>query len=275
MRAVSLTTTIFLVFVGSMIAQEFPSASDVAGKTGEQVAFQDEVKAVSYSKSTKGYYLSFGAPYPKQTLSVWIDAKIYDHLPVHRSMVGRKVQVSGQVEKSPTGPLIKLESREQFQVQATDETILSKPVLDGKQDRAHFKTAVWQVFERDDFNTLETLAEELRQSRERLYDGSWLSEAFLDSFRLGVGAPKDRYTQVKTRLSGWEQAHPNSIALPLIKAGFHTDLAWKWRGNGYANTVTPEGWANFKTELAAARRILESYRTSKSFPEYFALMQTV
>jgi hypothetical protein len=134
---------------------------------------------------------------------------------------------------------------------------------------------VVQVFKRDDFGTLETLAEELRQSKELLYDGSWLSEAFLSAFRLGPGVSNERYAEVEQRLARWEQAKPSSIALPLIKAGYHLDLAWKWRGTGYADTVTKEGWQHFEAELATARQILESYRTSKSFPEYFGLMQTV
>src|SRR5256714_6887266 len=161
------------------------NASQVADKLGQPVEFQDEVKAVSYSRSTEGYYLSFGAPYPKQTLSVWIDGKMYDRLPFHKSMVGRTVRISGQIEKSPTGPLIKLESKDHFQVLPTDEAILSKPILDGKQERYQFESAVWQTFKREDFNTLEVLSQELQQSRERLNDGSWLSESFFNAFRLG------------------------------------------------------------------------------------------
>ena len=56
-------------------AQEIPNASTVATRVGQAVVFQDEVKAVSYSRSTEGYYLSFGAPYPKQILSVWIEGQ--------------------------------------------------------------------------------------------------------------------------------------------------------------------------------------------------------
>jgi len=204
--------TVWWVFcaVSVVAAQDaaVATASAVADKIGQTVEFQDEVKAVSYSRSTKGYYVSFGAPYPKQTLSVWIDAKIYDHLPMHHSMVGRTVRITGELENSPTGPLLKLASAERFRVMPTDESILSREKLDGKQDRAQFTTAVWQVFEREDFNTLETLAEELRQSKERLYDGSWLSEAFLDAFRLGAKVSGDRYAQVEQRLGRWEQAKP-------------------------------------------------------------------
>ena len=256
-------------------AQEIPDAAGVAAQMGQAVDFQDEVKAVSYSRSTEGYYLSFGAPYPKQTLSVWIENKMYDRLPCRHSMVGRKVRISGQIEKSPTGPLIKLESRDHFQVLQTDETILAKPTLDGKQDRAQFTTAVWQTFQREDFATLEVLGEELQQSRERLNDGSWLSEAYFDAFGLGAKAPHERYAAVEQILARWEQARPASAVLPLIKARFHVDLAWKWRGNGYAKTVKPEGWVEFRKELGIARELLETHATAKVFPEYFARMQTV
>ena len=256
-------------------AQQLPDATTVATRVGQIVVFQDEVKAVSYSRSTEGYYLSFGAPYPKQTLSVWIDNKTYDRLPYHHSMVGRTVSISGQLETSPTGPLIKLESSDHFQVLPTDEAILSKPTLDGKQDRAQFTTAVWQTFKREDFNTLEILSQDLQESRERLNDGTWLNEAFFAAFGLSPNASKERYAEVEQILARWEQARPASTVLPLIKAQYHVDLAWKWRGTGLAKTVTPEGWTGFKKELAIAHQILEAHATAKAFPEYFSLMQTV
>src|SRR5438045_606551 len=76
-----------LAFVQSIAcAQEITDATAVVTRVGQGVEFQDQVKAVSYSRSTEGYYLSFGAPYPKQVLSVWIPRKVYDRLPVHTSM---------------------------------------------------------------------------------------------------------------------------------------------------------------------------------------------
>src|SRR6266513_5507314 len=164
MRLVPLTLSAFAclaLLLGKAHAQELPKASAVAAQVGEAAEFQDDVKAVSYSRSTKGYYLSFGAPYPKQILSVWIEGERYERLPSHKSMVGRTVRISGQLEKSPTGPLIKLESRDHFQVLPTDEAILSKPTLDGKQEREQFRSAVYQTFKREDFDTLETLGGEL------------------------------------------------------------------------------------------------------------------
>src|SRR2546423_11982152 len=124
------------------------------------VDFQAEIKAVSFSRSSNGYYLSFGAPYPQQVLSVWIDEKIFDQLAGHRALLGRLVRINGQIEKSQTGPLIKLVARENFQLLPADETVLSKPRLDGKQDRDQFQAAVRQTFKREDFGTLETLGHE-------------------------------------------------------------------------------------------------------------------
>src|SRR5436853_3762454 len=278
MRIVPLTLSAFACF-GLLLAkaqtQELAKASAVTTQIGQAVEFQDDVKSVSYSRSTEGYYLSFGAPYPKQILSVWIEGKMYERLPFHKAMVGRTVRISGQIEKSPTGPLIKLESKEHFQVLATDESILSKPILDGKQDRAQFESAVWQTFKREDFNTLEVLSQELQQSRERLNDGTWLNEAFFNAFGLSSNASTESYAAVEQSLARWEQARPASPVLPLIKARYHVDLAWKWRGTGWAKTVTPEGRAGFKKELVVTRQILEAHATAKAFPEYFSLMQTV
>src|SRR6476646_12255178 len=120
-------------------AQEPPKASAVADKIGQEIEFQDEVKAVSYSRSTKGYYLSFGAPYPKQILSVWTDRAIYDQLPFTGRLVGRTVRIRGKLELSPTGPLLKISALDQLNVVETDEAILSQQVLDGKRDRDRFK----------------------------------------------------------------------------------------------------------------------------------------
>jgi hypothetical protein len=264
----------FLALLQSIaLPQNPPDAANVAGRTGQTVEFQDEVKAVSYSRSTKGYYLSFGAPYPKQLLSVWMLEKLFDRLPYHSSMVGRTVQITGQIESSPTGPLIKLVSRDNFKVLATDESILTKPTLDGNQDRAQFETAIYQTFQRGDFDTLDTIGHELQTSRERLNDGTWLSEAYFAAFRISVGTRLERYNENEQLLARWEQSRPTSPVLPMIKAGFHIDLAWKWRGNDYGYTVTPEGWAGFKKELAVARRILDADQTGKFYPEYYALMQ--
>jgi hypothetical protein len=256
-------------------AEQLPNATEIVRNVGRDVYFEDVVKAVSYSRSRTGYYLSFGAPYPKQVLSVWASEKVYDHLPGSHFLVGRKVRIKGKLVSSPTGPMLDLDSREQYELLPVEEVALTKQVLDGKMDRDQFKVAEAQIFWREDFNTLETLADELRQSRERFSDGTWLLDAFFHALRLGDGASKEKYAEAEQKIARWESSHPGSLVATVVKAGFHVDLAWKWRGNGLAKTVTPEGWENFKRELGVARGILESNPAAKVHPEYFALMQAV
>jgi len=275
LRIASISVVVAMAHLLAAAAEKLPDAAAVAKQTGKAVQFQDEVKAVSFSRSTNGYYLSFGAPYPQQVLSVWLPAAVYDGLPNHKSMVGRTVRVSGNVEVSSTGALINLNSAAGLTVLAADESILSRPALDGKQDRSQFKSAVWQTFKRGDYDLLEALGESLKRSRELLFDGSWLSEAFFDSFRMGIRQSSEQYTEMDARLNDWEKRRPVSSVLPLIRAGYHIDIAWKLRGAGYEDAVKPERRAEFQKELGAARRILESNSTTKSYREHFTLMQTI
>jgi hypothetical protein len=137
--------------------QQLPDAATVAGKIGENVIFEDSIKAVSKSRTHNGCYFSFGAPFPQQVLSVWIPMNVFDMLAAP-PLIGRTVRIAGLLHQSPTGPMVDLDSPEQYQLLPLDEAILSKLHLDGKTDRNHFMTAVRQDFERDEFDTLETLS---------------------------------------------------------------------------------------------------------------------
>ncbi|MFN2623562.1 MAG: hypothetical protein ABR611_12035 [Chthoniobacterales bacterium] len=263
------------LFRAAAAAEEMSNAAGVADRIGQTIEFQDEVKAVSWSRSTNGYYLSFGAPYPKQVLSVWVEEKLFDKLPEHRTLLGRTVEIKGELEKSPSGPLLKLQTAENFALLPADEAILSKPRLDGKQERSQFIAAVSQTFLRGDFETLETLGQELRQSRERLLDGSWLSEAYFAAFRLAPNASAERYARVEQRITQWERAKPTSPALPLIKVGYHLDLAWRWRTERFTKDISAERWKKFKNELGIARQLLELHAGDKTYPEFYSLMLTI
>ncbi len=56
-------------------------AEDAAARPGQQVVFEDVVKAVSRSRTKNGCYLSFGAPFPQQVLSVWVADEIWEQIP--------------------------------------------------------------------------------------------------------------------------------------------------------------------------------------------------
>ena len=50
---------------------------------------------------------------------------------------------------------------------------------------------------------------------------------------------------------------PNEAVSWLLKGQAGVDMAWQARGNGYANTVSAEGWKTFRERLAGAESDLE------------------
>jgi hypothetical protein len=264
---------IFILLGGFASAQQLPDAAHVADRIGEYVKFEDSIKAVSKSRTHDGFYFSFGAPYPKQVLTVWVPSRVFKHLP--NGLLNRTVRISGMLQKTDTGPMLGLEARDQFEILPTDESILSKPRIDGKTESKDFRIAVRQHFEREDFDTIETLGRELHQSKERSADGSWLVESFFHAFKLAPDTANKRYERWAQIIADWKKRYPTSILPILTDASYHVDLAWKWRGTEWADKVTKEGWENFKRELSVARQILESHPAAKSFPVYFVNMQTI
>jgi hypothetical protein len=257
------------------LAQEPPAAAAVASKIGQDIEFQDEVKAVSYSRSTKGYYLSFGAPYPKQVLSVWTDSSTYDQLPATHNLVGRTVRIRGKLESSPTGPLLKISTLDQLDVVETDEAILSQPVLDGERDRDRFNAAVFQNLARDEFQTLDTLAAELLRSGEQSADGTPLLYSYFRAFHVRVNAPDEDYTLMESKLAAWSRARPDSALVPLLQSQFHRDMAYHIVGVRTFRSITKEHRAIYRKEMAAAHQLLESHPGGKIYPEYYSLLMCV
>jgi hypothetical protein len=54
----------------------------------------------------------------------------------------------------------------------------------------------------------------------------------------------------------WLRQRPGSRLARVLQAQQHVRRAWQARGNGFASTVTEEGWKKFEAELASAEAIL-------------------
>ena len=273
--ALRLVCALGIILQGGSRAQTPADAAGVAPNVGQIVEFQDVVKATSWSRSRNGLYLSFGAPYPRQVLSVFVPEKVYRELPKNLGLLERTVRIKGLLEASPSGPMVNLISLQQFALLPIDESALAKLRLDGEIEREHFMAAEVQVFEREEFSTLEVLAEELRQSRERFSDGTWLMTAFFDALKLPIEATPEHYAATDQKINRWIAAYPASPVPVVAKAGYHVNLAWKWHETQPAGKLTSEALAGFKRELANARQILEANPSAKSCPEYFVKMEMV
>ncbi|HEV2293915.1 MAG TPA: hypothetical protein VGR35_08660 [Tepidisphaeraceae bacterium] len=54
----------------------------------------------------------------------------------------------------------------------------------------------------------------------------------------------------------------------MIEGRYHIDAGWTARGHGYADTVTPEGWAGFARHLEQARACFtKAWELEPTYPE--------
>jgi len=149
--------------------------------------------------------------------------------------------------------------------------------IDSQPSRV-FRVNVRALLNQDNFAELETIADSARIEKARLPGGAWKLNAFY-SIVAGPGSltsTDDVWNAHIARLNRWAEAFPNSIT-PRVALGMaYTRYAWKARGNGWANTVTPTGWQMFKSRIQQARTTLEAAQTlSRSDPQWYHAMQTV
>ena len=260
--------------LGSARGGQLPNAAQVATRIGEEVEFEDVIQAIARSRSKPGRYFSFGAPYPKQLLSVWVLDEVYFQLPHDPGLIGRRVRIKGKLASSPTGPMVTLASPDDFDLFEVKNAMLSKDFLDGQLDREKFMAALAQTFWREDFATLEQLVQELQRSHERFSDGTWILSAFFTALEVNRDESDERYAEASHKIERWRARYPDSAVATIVQAGYHLNLAYHARGP-LSVEVTPEGRAEFKREVGVARQILEANPTAQSVPEYFVKMERV
>ena len=79
-------------------------------------------------------------------------------------------------------------------------------------------------------------------------------------FNDGVGkvfnGPKGQseafFVQMEALTLHWAQSHPESALVHALHAEALIAHAWSYRGDGYANTVTPQAWRDFKSHIERA-----------------------
>lgn len=121
------------------------------------------------------------------------------------------------------------------------------------------------LYSEEDFARLEAHLSERLSSME---DG-WDIREYSD---MCSGLGSIRYGQepdlMEATLLRWRTSSPESHHAWLVSGIFYKELAWMWRGSGYANTVAEEGWAKFRDYMARSRQFLErSYELNPLDPE--------
>ena len=94
-----------------------------------------------------------------------------------------------------------------------------------------------------------------------------------------AGEPRQKFDRKAT----YERLHaamvggmPGSAYPHLFMGEFYTKYAWDARGSGYADTVTEQGWKDFRARLAVAEKALvKAYELDPGEPQSSAAMITV
>jgi Domain of unknown function (DUF4034) len=125
------------------------------------------------------------------------------------------------------------------------------------------------------FDDLERMANDYRASKSRVPGGEWRLRLFYTALDAPQQTDKDTLDHL-AHLERWMKAHPESITPRIALATSLHRWAWVARGNGLANTVTPEGWRLFDERIKEAQVVLEgSANIHTMCPLWYSEMMTV
>jgi hypothetical protein len=125
-----------------------------------------------------------------------------------------------------------------------------------------------------DYVALDKMEDEFRTRRSLTPGGTWKLAAYYAGLGFAlrpqtVGGCADAQSGF---IDDWRAAAPHSPAANIIKARNLIDLAWCYRGDGYADTVSSNSWGPFRKNVQAARAAITADPAIAVDPEYYAVM---
>jgi hypothetical protein len=134
-----------------------------------------------------------------------------------------------------------------------------------------------QFFYTQNFNAINEMDDQYRNSQSRLPDGRW-NLTFIYS-NIGSVSSRGAESEWKNKLklvNNWINKTPNHAAPYLAKADILIGYAWDARGSDWANTVTDHQWILFNTRIQEARKVLEdSSSITATHPYWFLEMEII
>lgn len=152
--------------------------------------------------------------------------------------------------------------------------VITKPENKEDQDQLHTQTT--KLLRAQQYEELQTLADELRKSKARYANGFWK----LDLYYLALGdLPKEAgESEWETRLKQLNEwtAKSDTVTPRAALTDALATYAWKARGTGYASTITPEGAQLMTERLNQAKKIFETASTHPvNCPRFYSSAQRI
>jgi len=139
-----------------------------------------------------------------------------------------------------------------------ESTAYDSPLIDEMAQRFEFSKQIENLVKAEKFNELDSIAENLRNTKSRWIGGYKKLATFYEVVGAAQGSWNDgerqRYFEI---LQKWVETKPDSLTARIALAKFYILYAWFARGGGWANEVTQEGWMLMEERLATARQVLE------------------
>jgi hypothetical protein len=114
-------------------------------------------------------------------------------------------------------------------------------------------TLAASLMTQEKFADLDRLIEDWTSRQERTADGRWKLSLLLDAIGNQQAIGSER---MKEWIQRWKAANPTSPGAAIAEANHLLYLAGKARGQGWASTVTPEGWKLLEERLQKAEQTL-------------------
>ena len=136
------------------------------------------------------------------------------------------------------------------------------PSDDGPSGVTRVSTNAQLLYDKSRFTDLDNLIDRYSKLTDRFYDGRFKLIAIDDFFNQAFATPSGDGISLPDQLRKWHEINPRSPGEAIAETAYWMSSAWRARGNGFANTVSPEGWRLFKQRM---RRAEQSLETSQSY----------
>jgi hypothetical protein len=124
-------------------------------------------------------------------------------------------------------------------------------------DEATRKVEAWKAeinenFRQGNYMVLEKIGEKIRKDKSILSNGDWAIASYYEALNLDSEEEDDAFRMTIAKHQRWRDECPES-SIPLTSlANVLVSYAWKARGGGWANTVSPEMREAFQERLEAS-----------------------
>lgn len=151
--------------------------------------------------------------------------------------------------------------------------VTSTPIQKRSDAFDQYAATIRDHFDNERYVELETIASQLRVSKERLPGGAWKLNAFYSGLhepQSGDDASDNEWQIHLDKLRKWATRTPDSITPHVALADALVNYAWKARGEGFADSVSAEGWRQFRGRLVLAEKELdEGERLGTKCPHWY------